>query len=172
MIEAVNAAVSNAQVIRAVAEQTASTQSFAANPTRVQTAGVTAPYLSPHVDLNGGSSKPILVVRDSETGDRVRQFPTEGQIRAYQRAQANQARAEASAQAEAQFRAQQQSADLVESSVQYRQARQEVKVQQNLPLPGSGKSGDTGTRELKVGGSGATTGTKTTGSLNSVDTEA
>lgn len=166
MIEAVNAAVSNAQMVRAVAEQTASTQSFAANPTRIQTAGVTAPYLSPHVDLNGGSSKPILVVRDSETGDRIRQFPTEGQIRAYQRAQANQVRAEASAQAEAQFRAQQQSADLVENSVQYRQARQEVKVQQRQSLPGSGSEGGS-SDSAKVGGQRS----QSSGS-NSVDTSA
>jgi len=140
MIEAVNAISSNAQILRAVAEQTATTQSFASNPARVQAAAVIAPYLSPHVDLNGGSSKPILVVRDSETGEHVRQFPTEGQIRAYQRAKDSQARVQAQAVSDAQFKGQQEQADLVENSVEFRQARQEVKVEQQQSLPGSGST--------------------------------
>ncbi|HOO49811.1 MAG TPA: hypothetical protein PLK94_00835 [Alphaproteobacteria bacterium] len=142
MIEAVNAISTNAQTLRAVAEQTATTQSFASNPARVQAAAVIAPYLSPHVDLNGGSSKPIFIVRDSATGEHVRQFPTEGQIRAYQRAKDSQARAQAQALSQAQFKSQEHQADLVESSVQFRQARQEVKVEQKpQPLPGSGSGG-------------------------------
>ncbi len=145
MIEAVNAAVSNAQLVRVVAEQTSTTQSFSSNPTRVQAAAVTAPYLSPHVDLNGGNSKPIFVVRDLSTGEHIRQFPTEGQIRAYQNAKAAaqaqlqtmQSRAESSYSQVAENAA--ESADLVKSSVEFRQARQAVKSHQEQAIPGAHK---------------------------------
>lgn len=165
MIEAVNAVTSNAQLLRAVAEQTSSTQSFASNPARVQAAAVIAPYLSPHVDLNGGASKPIFVVRDSASGEHIRQFPTEGQIRAYQRAKDDQARAMAQAQqsrAQAQvssveFKAQQQQTDIVENSIEFRQARQEVKVAQQQTTPGtlSGKSEQAGSAGTRYGSAGA-----------------
>lgn len=167
MIEAVNAVSSNAQMLRAVAEQTSSTQSFASNPTRVQSAAITAPYLSPHVDFNGGNSKPIFIVRDSSTGDAIRQFPTEGQIRAYQRAKEVQVRLQESGQAASNARAdsQQQRVDVVESSVQYKELRKAAR-QQDAPLPGSsvGK-GSEGT----TGGSDVGTG-KSTGSTK-LDTE-
>ena len=87
MIEAISATVSNSQLVRQVAEQTATTQSYSSNPTRVQAAAITAPYLSPHVDMNGGNSKPIFVVRDAATGESISQFTTEGKISAYQQAQ-------------------------------------------------------------------------------------
>lgn len=167
MIEAVNAAVSNAQLVRAVAEQTSTTQSFSSNPTRVQAAAVTAPYLSPHVDLNGGNSKPIFVVRDLSTGEHIRQFPTEGQIRAYQNAQAQAqmrmqaAQAEMSRASAADNAA--KSADLVKSSVEYRQARQAVKQNQEMAIPGQHKS------EVKQ--AGETTGGSTEARVTSVDTE-
>lgn len=155
MIEAVTAAVSNSQLVRVVAEQTSTTQSYSSNPTRVQSAAITAPYLSPHVDFNGGNSKPIFVVRDLATGEHIRQFPTEGQIRAYQQAQANAQMRQQAAAAEAQFRqsqnqavAAQKSADLVKSSVEFRAARQEIKVQQHSEaLPGQKAAGP------KIGGS-------------------
>ncbi|MDD3021188.1 MAG: hypothetical protein PHX61_09475 [Alphaproteobacteria bacterium] len=143
MIEAATAVTSNAQLLRAVAEQTATTQSFAANPTRVQAAAITAPYLSPHVDLNGGSSKPIFVVRDLETGARIRQFPTEGQIKAYQRAKEVQGRAQAQAASTVDYSAQQKQAEVVENSVEFRESRKEVKVAQQQLVPGgSGQTAD------------------------------
>ncbi|HPQ50183.1 MAG: hypothetical protein KDJ26_02125 [Alphaproteobacteria bacterium] len=156
MIEAANAVSSNAQLLRAVAEQTATTQSFASNPARVQAAAIVAPYLSPHVDLNGGSSKPIFVVRDAETGSHIRQFPTEGQIRAYQRAKDVQSQVQAQSQSRTtsavEFKAEQHQADVVENSVEFRQARQEVKVAQQQSVPGA---------NLDTGGSETKTATKT-----------
>lgn len=144
MIEAVAANISSASALRAVAEQTSTTQSFSSNPNRIQAAAIVAPYLSPHVDLNGGNSKPIFVVRDAETGDNIRQFPTEGQIRAYQRAKEAQVRAQDEAALAAQFdhheTKTQSRADLVESSVEFRQLRQQIKTREIQVTPGSGSS--------------------------------
>jgi hypothetical protein len=161
MIEAVNAAVSNAQMVRAAAEQVSSTRSLSANPARIQSAA-TAPYLSPHVDFNGGMTKPLFIVRDSETGDAVRQFPTEAQIRAYQRAKESLARSADMARAESSIGkgsdGQRAREIEVESSVQFREARKQVKSQEHqAPLPGSGSAATSGATpgagmDIKVGG--------------------
>lgn len=159
MIEAINAVVSNAQVLRSVAEQTSTTQTLAANPTRIQSAAISAPYLSPHVDYNGGNSKPIFVVRDASTGETVKQFPSEAQIRAYQKAAAVQEQVIAQAQFEnradtrdAAQAAAQRSADIAKSSIEFKQARQAVKQQTELHIGG----GSTGKTTVKIGGSGDT----------------
>lgn len=135
MIEAVNAVVSNAQVLRSMAEQTASTQNLSANPARIQTAAISAPYLSPHVDYNGGNSKPIFVVRDSASGEVIKQFPSEAQIRAYNRA--SQVREQIAIQSQFQGSnsdfaeaAALRSADIAKSSVEFKAARQAVRQQQ------------------------------------------
>jgi hypothetical protein len=153
MIEAVNAAVSSAQMVRAAAEQVSSARSFAANPARIQSAA-TAPYLSPHVDFNGGMTKPLFIVRDSETGDAVRQFPTEAQIRAYQRAKEAQSRAAAQAampEVGGGGDPQREQELMVESSVQFREARKQVKAQDQAPLPGTSGAKGGGT-DIQVGG--------------------
>lgn len=168
MIEALGAVVSNTQLVRSVAEQTASSQSFAANPARLQVAAISAPYLSPHVDLNGGMSKPIFVVRDPETGDFVRQFPTEGQIRAYQRAMdmRSQALAEAvSMTSGGRGTSAEDSAIIAKSSVEFHQARQQIKQQEEASLPGA-KSSSAGRGFRSTGDAQASSGTRVT----SVDT--
>ncbi len=147
MIEALGAIVSNNQLVRSVAEQTSSSQSFAANPSRVQSAAISAPYFSPHVELNAGVSKPIFIVRDSATGDFVRQFPTEGQIRAYQRAMdmRNQAIAESvSMTPGGRGTSAEDSAIIAKSSVEFRQARQQIKHQEEQSLPGAKSSSGAG----------------------------
>lgn len=147
MIEALGAIVSNNQLVRSVAEQTSSSQSFAANPSRVQVAATSAPYFSPHVELNGGMSKPIFIVRDSATGDFVRQFPTEGQIRAYQRAMdmRNQAIAESvSMTPGGRGTSAEDSAIIAKSSVEFRQARQQIRHQEEQSLPGAKSSSGAG----------------------------
>jgi hypothetical protein len=137
MIEAVNSVVSNSQTLRSISEPVSTTQNLSVSPARIQTAAVVAPYLSPHVDLSGGNSKTIYVVRDSSTGETVRQFPSEAQIRAY--AKAVNAREQMAI--EAQFQggegdaletATLRSSDVAKSSVEYKEARQAVR-QQNLP---------------------------------------
>jgi hypothetical protein len=135
MIEAVNAVVSNAQILRSMAEQVSTTQNLSANPARIQTAAASAPYLSPHVDFNAGNSKPIFVVRDSSSGEVIKQFPSEAQIRAYNRA--SQVREQVIIQSQFQGSnsdyaeaAALRSADIAKSSVEFKAARQAVKQQQ------------------------------------------
>ncbi len=133
MIEAINAVASNSQLLRSVAEQTSTTQTLSANPTKIQSAAITAPYLSPHVDYNGGNSKPIFVVRDSATGETLQQFPSEAQIRAYRKAA--QVREQVAAQTQMQSggsdaeAAALRSADIAKSSVEFKAARQALKQQ-------------------------------------------
>ena len=93
MIEAATASVMTAQVARGNIEPAAaSARSMSASPVKVQKAAVNnAPYLSPYVRLSPGV-KPVLVVRDADTGSQVTQYPTPAQIQAYQSAQAAQAR--------------------------------------------------------------------------------
>lgn len=172
MIEAVNAVVSNASILRSVAEQTSTTQVLSANPSKVQSAAISAPYLSPHVDYNGGNSKPIFVVRDSATGETIKQFPTEAQIRAYTKAA--QVQEQVMIQAEFQSSggsggyAQSEalkSADFAKSSVEFRAARQAVR-QQTEPavFKPAASTGSTGT----IGSSDATQYK----AVSSVDTQA
>jgi hypothetical protein len=85
MLEAVNSVLQTAPVIRGNAEQVSTAASFAANPTSVQKIPQ-APYISPyiHLDVDLGA---VLQIRDSDTGDVVRQIPSEASIEARQRFQ-------------------------------------------------------------------------------------
>lgn len=155
MIEAISAVVSNSQLLRSVAEQTSTTQTLSANPTKIQSAAITAPYLSPHVDYNGGNSKPIFVVRDASTGETLKQFPSEAQIRAYQKAA--QVQEQVAAQAhfqsggpDAAQAAAQRSADIAKSSIEFKAARQAIKQQTEIHIPGSSKGG--GKSAVSTGG--------------------
>lgn len=89
MIEAVNSVISNAVLARGSAEQQSVVRSFAANPERVQEVAQ-APYVSPYISMNIDHNKAVLQIRDSDTGDVIRQFPTESQMEAYRKAQAAQ----------------------------------------------------------------------------------
>lgn len=87
MIEAVNSVLSNAVLARGSAEQQSVARSYAANPERVQEVAQ-APYVSPYISMNLNYNKAVLQIRDSDTGDVVRQFPSESQLEAYRKAQA------------------------------------------------------------------------------------
>lgn len=76
MIEAVNAVVANASLLRGSAEQASATRSFAANPARVQEV-IQAPYVSPFIYVDVNYDKAVLQIRDSDTGDVLKQFPSE-----------------------------------------------------------------------------------------------
>lgn len=91
MIEAVNSVLSNAPYTKAVVEQQSVATSYAANPDRVQQASVQAPYISLYIKVDTNFDKAILQIRDSDTGDVVRQIPTESQLEAYRRAQTSNA---------------------------------------------------------------------------------
>ncbi len=135
MIEAINASISTAPSVRAIAEEATSSQSFAANPARLQKAGVTAPYLSPHVKLSPGS-KPIFVVRDSDTGSQIRQFPTEAQIRAYKRAIEVRAQAQPSVTSQEKTVSPEQVKQIIETSVQFKEERAAAEPAEQQTLPG------------------------------------
>ena len=61
--------------------------SYAANPERIQAASTQAPYISLYIKMDVNFDKAILQIRDGDTGDVVRQIPTESQLEAYRRAQ-------------------------------------------------------------------------------------
>jgi hypothetical protein len=85
MLEAVNSVLQTSPLVRGNTEQVSSAASFAANPDRIQKVPQ-APYISPyiHMDVELGA---VLQLRDSETGDVVRQIPSEATIEARQRFQ-------------------------------------------------------------------------------------
>lgn len=89
MIEAVNASVATASLLRASVEQAEAAQSYAANPTQVQRLPQ-APYVSPYVSMNYTIDKAVLQFRDSESGEVVAQIPSDTQLRAYRRAASQQ----------------------------------------------------------------------------------
>lgn len=91
MIEAVNSVLSNAPYTKAVVAQQSTANSFAANPDRVQQASLQAPYISLYIKVDTNFDKAVLQIRDSDTGDVVRQIPTESQLEAYRRAQSSNA---------------------------------------------------------------------------------
>ena len=91
MLEAVNSVLSNVQYTRAAAEQQSVVNSYAANPERVQQASTQAPYLSLYIKVDTNFDKAILQIRDNESGDVLRQIPTESQLEAYRRAQTSNA---------------------------------------------------------------------------------
>ena len=89
MLEAVNSVLSNAPATRGVAEQQANARTNVATSTRgaQETVAGRAPFVSPAIAIDRESSRAIIQIRDSDTGDVVRQFPTEGQLKAYRQAQ-------------------------------------------------------------------------------------
>ena len=91
MLEAVNSVLSNASYTRAAAEQTSVATSYAANPERVQQVSTQAPYISLYIKVDVNFNKAVLQIRDIDTGDVVRQIPTESQLEAYRRAQSSNA---------------------------------------------------------------------------------
>lgn len=91
MLEAVNSVLSNAQYTKAVVEQQSVTNSYAANPERIQQASTQAPYLSLYIKVDTNFDKAILQIRDNQSGDVLRQIPTESQLEAYRRAQSSNA---------------------------------------------------------------------------------
>lgn len=91
MIEAVNSVLSNAPLTKQVVEQQSVARSFAANPARIQEASMQAPYISLYIKVDTYFDKAVLQIRDSDTGDVVRQIPTESQLEAYRRAQTSNA---------------------------------------------------------------------------------
>jgi uncharacterized FlaG/YvyC family protein len=92
MIEAVNSVVANVQVDRASAAQVDAARAYAANPDRVQEARqevVQAPYVSPYIHVDVEYDKAVLQIRNPDTGDVLKQFPSETVLEARLRAEAS-----------------------------------------------------------------------------------
>lgn len=88
MIEAVNSVVSNAPLVRGNAEQVSAARSYAASPEVAAQAVARipqAPYISPYISLDVNYDKAVLLIRDSETGDVLRQFPSESRLQQVRR---------------------------------------------------------------------------------------
>ncbi len=86
MVETISTVLSNVPVNRAAVDTQSTTRSLTANPEKTQEVART-PYVSPYISIDRQSNRAILQIRDSDTGDVVRQFPTEGQLKAYRSAQ-------------------------------------------------------------------------------------
>ncbi len=84
MIEAVNSVVSNAPLLRGNAEQVSSAR---ASSTESVTPSPQAPFVSPYISVDFNFDTAVLQIRDSDTGDVVRQFPSQSALQARQRAQ-------------------------------------------------------------------------------------
>jgi uncharacterized FlaG/YvyC family protein len=84
MIEGVNASIASASVARVTAVQADAAVSYAENPTQVQRIAQ-APYVSPYISMDYTYDKAVLQIRDSDSGEVVRQIPTDSQLRAYNR---------------------------------------------------------------------------------------
>lgn len=89
MIEAVNSLLSNTSLLRGSTEAVDSSRSFASNPERLQQVarGPQAPFVSPFIAVDLNHNKAVLQIRDSETGDVLRQFPSESRLQAQEQQQ-------------------------------------------------------------------------------------
>lgn len=90
MIEAVNSVVANSSALRAQAEQASAARSFTANPERTQEV-VQAPYVSPYISMDVNYNKAVLQIRDGDTGDVLKQFPSDTALEFRSRQVAQQA---------------------------------------------------------------------------------
>lgn len=93
MIEAVNAVVSNAPLVRAQADQVdVAHAALAASAVQASeessSGGPRAPYVSPYVFVDVNFDKAVLQLRDGDSGDVVQQFPSESTLEARRRAEA------------------------------------------------------------------------------------
>jgi hypothetical protein len=157
MIEAVAASVSSSQLIRQVAEQASAAQALSANPSRIQKAALPAAYSSTDVRLSPGV-KPIFVVRDVYSGESIKQFPTEAQIRAYQQAKemrAQMAQLSSVSQADGAPPTEAEIKALVESSIEFKEARKEIR--QATPEVSYAPVGQTGSSDTDSSNTGSRT---------------
>lgn len=89
MIEAVNSAIANSVLVRGNVEQGASTRASSAATVAASEPRemVLAPYISPFVYVDNQFNKAVLQIRDSDTGEVQRQFPSEQTLAARAAAQ-------------------------------------------------------------------------------------
>lgn len=99
MIEAVNSVVSNAPLLRSGSEQLdASRTNVAAIQAQASLSEVReapqapqAPYISPYIEVDVQFDTAVLQIRDSDTGDVLRQFPSESRLESIRKQRAEEA---------------------------------------------------------------------------------
>ena len=77
MIEAVNSVIASAPLLRGNAEQGSSVRAVQSEAVRELPQ---APYVSPYIFVDNNYNKAVLQIRDSDTGDVLRQFPSEQRL--------------------------------------------------------------------------------------------
>lgn len=91
MIEAVNTVLSYGSVLKGESEKFSavppvSTENTVSVAAESKTSAPQAPYVSPYIRVDNNYNKAVLAIRDSDTGDILREFPSEGSLRARQAA--------------------------------------------------------------------------------------
>lgn len=82
MIEAVNSVLANSSLLRGNAEQGGQPRANVAALQNSKVEAPVAPYVSPYIQVDLQANKAVVQIRDSNTGDVVRQFPSEATLRA------------------------------------------------------------------------------------------
>lgn len=85
MIEAVNSVLVGAQLLRGTSEQTSQPRVDVQAPAQDRIPGPVAPFVSPYIFVDVNFNKAVLQIRDSDTGDVLRQFPSESTLEARRR---------------------------------------------------------------------------------------
>ena len=76
MLEAVNSVLQNMPLLRASAEQSSTTDSFAVNPDRVLHVAQ-APYITPYYAVDMVKAEVTLQIRDPQTGKVLQSYPSQ-----------------------------------------------------------------------------------------------
>jgi hypothetical protein len=84
MLEAVNSVLQSAPIVRQAVERTSASESFAANPEGTQRT-VQAPFVSNYVFLDVNYDAAVILFRNRDTGDVIRQVPSESSLEAKRR---------------------------------------------------------------------------------------
>lgn len=84
MIEAVNSVLSNAPLVRAGTGQVDASRSLSSGADKVQ-AVTSAPFISPVIAMNVEFDTAVLEIRDSGTGEVVKQIPSDNRLEAQRR---------------------------------------------------------------------------------------
>lgn len=88
MIEAVNSVVLNAPLVRGGVKNELSQPSVQVE--QISSGAVSAPqapYISPFISVDYDYDRAVVLIRDSETGDTIRQFPSESRLQQIVRAE-------------------------------------------------------------------------------------
>lgn len=89
MIEGINASLSSSpQVSRLAAEVVSTAPKVDTRASTIQTQPVVGPYISPDVVVDANAAiRAVLQIRDSSSGEVLKQYPTESQLQAFARSQ-------------------------------------------------------------------------------------